>query len=83
MPLNHTEEVCADGYACRWFGTNLGEKNEKAGSKRAIDSSVVGRYMQTTNQPAAPSDLTAPDDDLPVTKKAKRKGAGFGNFEGW
>lgn len=74
---------CADDYACRWFGTNLGEKNEKAGAKRPVDHTAVGRYMQMPNETAAPADLTAPDDDLPLTKKAKRKGTGFGNFEGW
>lgn len=69
----------------RWFGTNLGAKADKDDSKRAVDSAVVGRYIQATSTATAPASAGSAlldDEDRPV-KKIKRAGAGFGNFEGW
>lgn len=71
--------------SCRWFGTNLGQKDGSAGNKRAIDSTLVGRYIQPTNGSGSATMPPDETDDLPAppVKKSKRQGAGFGNFEGW
>jgi hypothetical protein len=70
-----------------WFGTNLGDKNGNAGSKRAIDSALVGKYMQPAQGEKGAAKVLHLDDNVdsgtPPAKKSKRQGSGFGNFEGW